>query len=96
MSIEHVIDSPRGRITARVSGRARVTLEQAARLLGSTVSQFLVQTAYEEAQRVIELESVIRLSQKDAWKVLVLADNPPKPKKRLKEAAKIFRGRVCA
>jgi uncharacterized protein (DUF1778 family) len=87
---------PRARITARVSDNVRVTLEQAAELLGATVNQFVVQTAYQEAQRVIERESVIRLSQKDAAKILSLLDSPPKPNKRLKDAVKKFRGTVRA
>jgi uncharacterized protein (DUF1778 family) len=94
--MEHVLEEPRKRVTARVSDTVRVTLEQAAELLGATVNQFVVQTAYQEAQRVIERESVIRLSQKDARKVLALLDNPPKPNKRLRDAAKVFKGTVCA
>ncbi|MDB6034000.1 MAG: hypothetical protein JWM16_4338 [Verrucomicrobiales bacterium] len=63
---------PRTQITARVSDNVRETLEQAAELLGATVNQFVVQSAYQEAQRVIERESVIRLSQRDARKILSL------------------------
>lgn len=76
LRMAHVIDEPRKRITARVSDSVRNTLEQAAELLGANVNQFIVQTAYLEAQRVIERESVIRLSQKDAQKVLALLDIP--------------------
>jgi uncharacterized protein (DUF1778 family) len=94
--MEDVIDQPRARITARVSENVRETLEQAAELVGATVNQFVVQTAYLEAQRVIERESVIRLSQKDARKVLALLDNPPKPNKHLKDAVKMFRATVRA
>ena len=94
--MEQVLDEPRKRITARVSDSVRDTLEQAAELLGATVNQFVVQTAYVEAQRVIERESVIRLSQKDARKILGLLDNPPKPNKRLKDAVKIYKGMVRA
>jgi uncharacterized protein (DUF1778 family) len=94
--LEHVIEEPRKRITARVTEGVRDTLEQAAELLGATVNQFVVQTAYMEAQRVIERESVIRLSQKDAHKILSLLDNPPKPNKRLKEAVKTYKGTVRA
>jgi uncharacterized protein (DUF1778 family) len=94
--MEHVLEEPRKRITARVSDRVRDTLEQAAELLGATVNQFVVQTAYVEAQRVIERESVIRLSQQDAHKVLALLDHPPKPNKRLKDAVKVFKGSVRA
>ena len=94
--MEHVIDEPRKRITARVSNTVRDTLEQAAELLGATVNQFVVQTAYLEAQRVIERESVIRLSQKDARVVLALLDHPPKPNQRLKAAVKLAKGTVRA
>jgi uncharacterized protein (DUF1778 family) len=96
MVMEYVMEEPRKRITARVSENVRVTLEQAAEILGATVNQFVVQTAYQEAQRVIERESVIRLSQKDARKVLSLLDHPPKPNKRLKDAVKEFKGTVRA
>ena len=94
--MEHIATEPRERITARVSKRVRVTLEQAAELTGSTVNQFLVQSAYQEAQRLVERESVIRLSQEGARKVLALIDHPPKPNKRLKDAAKAFKNTVRA
>jgi uncharacterized protein (DUF1778 family) len=94
--MEHVIEEPRKRITARVSDNVRDTLEQAAELLGATVNQFVVQTAYLEAQRVIERESVIRLSQKDARVVLALLDQPPKPNQRLKAAVKLAKDTLRA
>ena len=84
------------RITARVTETMRDTMEQAAELMGSTLNQFMVQIAYLEAQRVIERESLIRLSQKDARKVLSLIDTPPKPNKLLKQAVKEFKGSVRA
>ena len=92
----HEADSLR-RCAARTAKRALpTTLEQAAELLGATVNQFVVQTAYVEAQRVIERESVIRLSQKDAEKVLFLLHYPPKPNQRLKDAVKTHQGAVRA
>jgi uncharacterized protein (DUF1778 family) len=94
--MEPVSEEPRMRITARVSETMRDTMEQAAELMGVTLNQFMVQIAYLEAQRVIERESVIRLSQKDARKVLSLIDTPPKPNKLLKQAVKEFKGSVCA
>jgi uncharacterized protein (DUF1778 family) len=74
----------------------RQTLEQAAELMGSTVNQFVVQTAYLEAQRILERETVIRLSQEGARKVLWLIDNPPKPNQKLKEAGKAYKKLVRA
>jgi len=94
--MEHVLDEPRKRITARVSENVRATLEQAAELLGATVNQFVVQTAYQEAQRILERESVIRLSQRDARKVLALLASPPKASKPLKDAVKAFKGSARA
>jgi uncharacterized protein (DUF1778 family) len=94
--MEHTLEEPRKRITARVSDNVRDTLEQAAELLGATVNQFVVQTAYQEAQRIIERETIIRLSQKDARTVLSLLDHPPKPNKRLKDAVRTFKGAVRA
>ncbi len=94
--MKKIISEPRTRITARVSDGVRDTLEQAAELLGATVNQFVVQTAYLEAQRVIERESIIRLSQKDAQKVLALLDKPPKPNQRLQDAVKTFKATVRA
>jgi uncharacterized protein (DUF1778 family) len=94
--MEQALEKPRQRITARVSGSVRATLEQAAELLGATVNQFVVQTAYQEAQRILERESVIRLSQQDARKVFSLLDSPPKPGKALKDAVKAYRGSVRA
>lgn len=92
--MEQVLGEPRKRFTARVSDSVRETLEQAAELVGATVNQFVVQTAYVEAQRVIERESVIRLSQKDARTILALLDHPPKANRRLKDAVKIHKGIV--
>lgn len=69
----------------------RATLEKAAELSGATVNQFIVQAAYQEAQRILEQETVIRLSQQDARRVLALLDSPPKPNRRLKEAVAAFR-----
>lgn len=91
-----VLEEPRKRITARVSKNVRATLEQAAELLGATVNQFVVQMAYQEAQRILERESVIRLSQKDARVIFSLVESPPKPGKTLKDAVKAFRSSVRA
>ena len=94
--MKQLMEEPRKRITARVSGVVRTTLEQAAELSGSTMNQFVVQTAYLEAQRMIERETVIRLSQQDSKKVLSLLDHPPAPNKRLKQAVKAYQDSVRA
>ena len=84
----------KARITARVPAGLRDTLEQAAQLQGATLSQFVVQCAFEEAQRILERETVIRLSRRDAQRVFSLLEHPPGPNKALKQAAHHFRQRV--
>jgi uncharacterized protein (DUF1778 family) len=81
----YISAEPHKRITVRLTGGMCDTIEQAADLLGASVSQFVVPTAYLEARRVIERDSVIWPSQKDAHKILSLPDNPPKPNKRVKD-----------
>ena len=80
--------------TARVPAELRETLEQAAQLQGATLNQFVVQSAFQAAQRIVERETLIRLSQRDAQKVFSLLDHPPKPNARLKEAVKASRAKV--
>ena len=79
------------RITARIPTEMRDALEQAAQLQGATLNQFMVQSAYQEAQRILERETVIRLSQRDAQEVFSLLERPPKAKRKLKEAVKAYR-----
>ena len=83
-------DDEKVRITARVPSEMRDALEQAAQLQGATLNQFVVQSAYQEAQRILERETVIRLSQRDAQKVFSMLENPPKANKQLKQAAKAY------
>jgi uncharacterized protein (DUF1778 family) len=81
----------RVRLTARIPERLRQTLEQAAELQGATLNQFVVQSAFAEAQRVLERETLIHLSQRDAQKVFGLLEHPPKPNRELKAAVKAGR-----
>lgn len=73
----------RGRITARVPIQVQETLEMAASIVGSTVNQFIVQTALREAERIIEQERVIHLTARDAEAMLTAFDNPPMPNEKL-------------
>ena len=83
-------DDGKIRITARVPAGMRDALEQAAQLQGATLNQFVVQSAYQEAQRILERETILRLSQRDAQKVFLMLEHPPKANKQLKEAVKAY------
>lgn len=80
----------RGRITARVPVQIQETLEIAAGMVGSTLNQFIVQTALREAERIIEQERMIRLSTQDAEAFLEALDNPPPPNAKLTRALKNY------
>ena len=84
------IEDEKVRITARVPSEMRDVLEQAAQLQGATLNQFVVQSAYQEAQRILERETVIRLSQRDAQKVFAMLEHPPKANKEMKAAIKAY------
>lgn len=72
------------RVTARVSASVKETLQAAANLSGGTLNQFLVQAALKEAQKILEVERGIALSQQDADKVFQLMENPPAVNQNLK------------
>jgi uncharacterized protein (DUF1778 family) len=80
----------RGRISARVSAAVAETLNEAADLTGTTLSSFVVQAALKEAQRVIDREKTIYMSNRDVAMLLDLLDNPPPPNAALSKAFERF------
>ncbi|PPD39728.1 MAG: hypothetical protein CTY16_18745 [Methylobacter sp.] len=80
------ITAKQDRIGARVPHNVYETLRRAAELSGSTVNQFLVQSALKEAQAVIEREQIIRMSARDWDWMLNLLENPPPPNSKLQAA----------
>ncbi len=85
------VQHERVRVTARIPAEMRDRLEEAAELMGSTLNQFVVQSAVQRAQRVLERETTIRISREAAQKVLGLIDEPPRPTKALRRALKRHR-----
>lgn len=80
------------RVTARVPSKIYETLAQAAELTGATLNQFIVQSAYNKAQEVIDKELLIRMTARSASAFFEALDHPPKPNEKLKKAAKAYRG----
>ena len=71
------------RINLRTSPEAKALIERAAAIMGSTVSGFMLQNAYEAASRIVADKNSIILSQ-EAFEVFVSAcENPPKPTQAL-------------
>lgn len=78
----HSTDS--ARINLRTSAEAKALIERAAALMGTTVSSFMLQNAYEAARRVVGDNDTLMLSQQ-AFEVFVAAcENPGEPNKALR------------
>ena len=82
------------RITARVSEQIKETLMVAADLTGATLNQFLVQSALEKAENMIEKDKLIQLSNKDAHLFFDVLENPPEPNTKLKNAVKNYKASI--
>lgn len=79
------------RVSARVPAKVYDALAQAAELTGATLNQFLVQSAYEKAQEVIEKERFIKMTVRSASVFFDAIEQPPLPNKKLKAAAKLYK-----
>ena len=79
------------RVSTRVTPKVYEVLSQAAELTGATLNQFIVQSAYEKAQEVIEKERIIRMTTRSASAFFEAIETPPEPTQKLKTAAKLYR-----
>lgn len=80
----------RGRITARVPQDVLHVLEQAADIVGSTLSQFVIQAAQEKAEKIVANQHIIGMPDDDAAWFFNLLDNPPPPSPALLDAFKHY------
>ena len=80
------------RVSARVPAHVYDRLTQAADLMGATLNQFLIQSAIEKAQTVIENERLIKMTTRSANAFFDTIENPPDPNKKLKDAMKAYKG----
>ena len=74
------------RIPARMPLEVYERIAAAAHTIGATLNQFLVQSALEKANDILERERVITLSAKAAKTFFDLIENPPEPNEQLKKA----------
>lgn len=72
------------RINLRTSPEAKALIERAAALMGTTVSGFMLQNAYEAAQRLLTQHETITLSDRDRDVFLAALENPPEPTEALR------------
>jgi len=73
------------RINLRTSAEAKAIIERAAALMGTTVSSFMLQNAFEAARRIVSEMDTLLLTQRDFEAFAASIDNPPKPKAALRK-----------
>jgi uncharacterized protein (DUF1778 family) len=82
------------RLEARVSHETKALFQEAAALEGRSLTDFIVQSALENARRVIRETReahVIRLNSEASRIFFEALLNPPRPNRKLREAARRYR-----
>lgn len=72
------------RINLRTSPEAKALIERAAALMGTTVSGFMLQNAYEAARRVVADNDTLVLSQKAFDAFVAACEQPSEPNEALR------------
>lgn len=79
------------RFQTRMPYHVHEKLINAAELSGATLNQFVVQSALEKANSILERERVLNLTLRDAETIFEAIENPPPPSKQLIEAAQAYK-----
>ncbi len=80
--------SQTARLDIRLDPDRKHLIEQAANLLGQSISAFTVSSAVREASEIVERFGALTLTDRDRDTFLAALDNPSKPNARLKKAFK--------
>ncbi len=80
----------RDRLEARLSPEVKDLLQRAAAIRGSSLTDFVLSSAQEAAQRAIREHDVITLSVRDSEHFARLLLHPPEPSERLRAAARRY------
>lgn len=83
----------RERVEARVSAEQKALIERAARLRGSSLSEYLVRSAQEAAERDLRAHDVITLSARDSRIFIEALLDPQPANAALRAAAREYQGR---
>jgi len=79
------------RLEARISPDLKRRLEYAASLRGTTLTEFVVQSAQESATRTIREQEVLTLSEQASAAFTEFLLNPPRPNQKAMDAAKRYK-----
>ena len=73
------------RINLRASIQAKQVIEQAAQLIGTNLSAFMLNQSYEAALRIINQTQVVMLANADRDAILDALENPRQPSQALRD-----------
>jgi len=73
------------RINLRTSPEAKALIERAAALMGTTLSGFMIQNAYETARRIVADNETLVLSQQAFAAFITAGEDPSEPTEALRE-----------
>lgn len=79
------------RLEARVSSDQKSLFQRAAALSGRTLSEFVIDSTQEAANRVVQEHELIRLAREEQMAFASALLNPPAPGARLRQAAATYR-----
>jgi uncharacterized protein (DUF1778 family) len=82
------------RLEARITAEQKDLLSRAAALVGRSLSDFVVASAYETATRTVREHEEITLSDRDRKAFVSALLNAPAPGSRLRNAARRYRQRA--
>jgi len=77
--------SESARINLRTSSEAKALIERAAAMMGTTISSFMLQNAYDAARRIVSENDTLMLTQRDFEAFTASIAHPPKPKAALRK-----------
>lgn len=83
------------RIPARMPTVVYEKIAAAAQSVGATLNQFLVQSALERADAILERERIIKLSAAASEELFRIMENPPEPNEYLKSAMQRRKDTLC-
>lgn len=84
------------RLEARVSPELKKCLQYAADLLGCSLSEFVLRSAEEAANKVISERQIIRFTTEDSYAFVDALLNPPQPNDALRSALESYKREVSA
>jgi len=79
------------RLEARITLAQKMLFQQAALLSTRTLSEFVVASAQEAAQRIVDEHEKVRLTREEQLRFVNALFKPPAPSKRLRQAGAQYR-----